>query len=435
MGTITDKITYLNTTKSQLKDQINYGLPTEKQITNSTTFRNYVSSIFEAFLEALRNPDTLFTNLPKTSGSGSNITLNNTANAPMRITLNPTALSQDGTPTPSSPQDIHTISGNNSVVVDNGNGLSQTNLINLGEIEYCKIGDYEDKFIRSGGEQLLNKSLGFTNAYITSTGSILNASTNALFNGYIAVEPNTSYTMSCNKSVNNLGISEFNGSQTFIKRTQANSATSNTIITDSSTRYLRVQFNYDNSTTITQTIIDGLEIMLNKGTTALPYVPYEKGWYIKKNIGKYAINTNNISARTSYTNIDYAQIPKPTDAINYNVWGHSQVLCNKATWSNSTSTLDSVDNIGIIFTGTAQNVYWIGFSKNTALSSMKTQLEGTIIYYILATPTYTKITGELANQLEQVYKGMLSYDGTTNISQVNNDLAFVINASALEDLM
>ena len=91
---ISDKLTYLNTTKSQLKDQINYGLPTEKQITSSTTFREYVGSIFEAFLEALRNPDTLFTNLPKTSASGSQITLNGTANAPMRITLNPTAISQ-----------------------------------------------------------------------------------------------------------------------------------------------------------------------------------------------------------------------------------------------------------------------------------------------------------------------------------------------------
>ena len=91
---ISDKLTYLNTTKSQLKDQINYGLPTEKQITSSTTFREYVGSIFEAFLEALRNPDTLFTNLPKTSGSGSQITLNGTAYAPMRITLNPTAISQ-----------------------------------------------------------------------------------------------------------------------------------------------------------------------------------------------------------------------------------------------------------------------------------------------------------------------------------------------------
>lgn len=114
---ISDKLNYLIETKSQLKDMINYGLDDDNKITSSTTFRNYVSSIFEAFLEALRTPDTLFTNLPKITGTGSNITLNDTANAPMRIMLNATDITQAGTPTPSSPQDIHTISGSNKVVV------------------------------------------------------------------------------------------------------------------------------------------------------------------------------------------------------------------------------------------------------------------------------------------------------------------------------
>ena len=94
MGTISDKLTYLNTTKSQLKDMINNGLDDNNKITSSTTFRNYVTSIFNAFLEALRTPDTLFTNLPKKSGTGANITLNDTANAPMRITLGSRALEQ-----------------------------------------------------------------------------------------------------------------------------------------------------------------------------------------------------------------------------------------------------------------------------------------------------------------------------------------------------
>ena len=50
MGTTAQKLEYLWTTKSQLKDMINYGLD-ENKITSSTTFRDYVSSIKEAFLE------------------------------------------------------------------------------------------------------------------------------------------------------------------------------------------------------------------------------------------------------------------------------------------------------------------------------------------------------------------------------------------------
>ena len=121
MGTISDKLTYLNETKSQLKDMINYGLPTENQITNETTFRNYVKGIFEAFIESLRDSTTLYTNLPKISGNGTQITLNDTANVPMRITLKASELSQDASPTPDTPQDIHTISGDNSIVVSGKN--------------------------------------------------------------------------------------------------------------------------------------------------------------------------------------------------------------------------------------------------------------------------------------------------------------------------
>ena len=121
MGTTAQKLEYLGTTKSQEATMINYGLQDADKITNSTTFRQYVNKIKEAFLESLRNPDTLFTNLPKKSGTGANITLNDTANAPMRIELGASELSQSGTPTPSSPQDIHTISGSNKVVVEGQN--------------------------------------------------------------------------------------------------------------------------------------------------------------------------------------------------------------------------------------------------------------------------------------------------------------------------
>lgn len=48
--------------------------------------------------------------------------------------------------------------------------------------------------------------------------------------------------------------------------------------------------------------------------------------------------------------------------------------------------------------------------------------------------TYTKITGTLAEQLEYVYQLMKSYKGQTNISQINNDLPFIIDSTALKDL-
>ena len=56
------------------------------------------------------------------------------------------------------------------------------------------------------------------------------------------------------------------------------------------------------------------------------------------------------------------------------------------------------------------------------------------IYYVLATPTTTEITDtDLIAQLEAL-KNAESYAGTTNISQVNDDLPFIITASAIKDL-
>ena len=60
-------------------------------------------------------------------------------------------------------------------------------------------------------------------------------------------------------------------------------------------------------------------------------------------------------------------------------------------------------------------------------------LNGLDYSYVLATSTNTEITYQpLIDQLNNLEKAM-SYNGQTNISQVNNDLPFVISASALKD--
>ena len=56
------------------------------------------------------------------------------------------------------------------------------------------------------------------------------------------------------------------------------------------------------------------------------------------------------------------------------------------------------------------------------------------VYYAMATPTYTQITGTLETQLENVYKNMLSQKVQTNISQVNNDLSFNLSVQAIEEI-
>ena len=698
---ISDKLTYLNTTKSQLKDQINYGLPTEKQITSSTTFREYVGSIFEAFLEALRNPDTLFTNLPKTSASGSQITLNGTAYAPMRITLNPTAISQETTlgsnlvdflnptnvtqgsydsttkvytsnaltgnwkglniyvnatpiilptgnstfyysadirlksgtyannisvmrtgtnltdvtssvtgttnptisssfqryvfkvdyvnssesevtyvnhylqlktnadnavlevknimvsktntdyeiytygasPNPSYPQDIHTISGNNSVVVEgknlaksfyvnnrtsayqgvlyvdfnlepnttytisfngtnedkyyfnenifttapyititnerftktlttkssiptggyiDGQGwlilknqsgntnanifsevqlekgstattytpyVSQTNPINLGEYELGTIGDYKNEFVRSGGENLCDYDINtdYTNQYLDNSGNWVTAVGYTYTKQKINITAKTISVSIGSKVGNpNIRIGQFKSDGTFITRTLINTNTNN-ITLDNNCSYIWLSIDKD---TTNNSYFKNISI--NYGTTALPYVPYEKGWYYKQGIGKVVLDgTESWQERTNSNNVK--QFYCDTTLTDVLMGADNMQLCNYAKFNRSTFNWGSVGDFSILDN---TKRFYICVNSSTTLSDFKTTIaSNNIIAYVqLATPTYTKITGELAQELEQVYKGMLSYDGTTNISQVNNDLAFELVGSAIEEL-
>ena len=75
-------------------------------------------------------------------------------------------------------------------------------------------------------------------------------------------------------------------------------------------------------------------------------------------------------------------------------------------------------------------------NRYTSADDFKTWLSNNnvFVYYPVATSTTTQITdATLISQLEAL-KGAVSYAGQTNISQVNDDEAFIISASALKDL-
>ena len=77
---ISDKLTYLNTTKGKIKDAINLA---GANITDDT-FRSYPDKLKEAYVDIINNgTDELYSNFPKVSQTGEEIALNGTYNAPM----------------------------------------------------------------------------------------------------------------------------------------------------------------------------------------------------------------------------------------------------------------------------------------------------------------------------------------------------------------
>ena len=157
MGTISEKLTYLNETKTKLKNVINYS---GTNITDDT-FRSYPEKLYDKFVDFVTNgTDSLYSSLPKVTGEDTELTLNNTANGVLKLDFKGNT-SQDGEPTPENPQDIHVVTGDNDITIKNqDNTQSQTYRVSLGIIELCKIGDYQDYIYKENGNWYKYNAVG-----------------------------------------------------------------------------------------------------------------------------------------------------------------------------------------------------------------------------------------------------------------------------------
>lgn len=89
MGTVSDKLSYLNQTKGKIKEIINYS---GDKINNETTFRDYPRKLFDNYIDILNDKGKeLWNNLPHVSNEVSNdyVALENTTKAPMKIEIIP----------------------------------------------------------------------------------------------------------------------------------------------------------------------------------------------------------------------------------------------------------------------------------------------------------------------------------------------------------
>lgn len=544
MGTISDKLTYLDETRENIRQSIN---SIGGNLTNSDTFRSYSDAI-----------DEIYEKFPKVEGTGSNITLENTMEASIKSELNGNT-TQSGTPTPDSPIPVNVVSGRQDIVVNNKNYLvpynesnvgvdistenytmtingtstggsnfawssnfylkagtyrintkyvsgtinnnvqlifrkynSNENLlgltfgssnyqnnrnetfvldedtyvrytayvggsgriydnfkfniqltqsasadynfepytgqsyeINLGNIELCKINTYKDMIFRSKGVNLFDGSIYKENVVISSTGV---ESYNGNFNLYkMYLKPNTTYTIqfkSTDTTVRSSRYIAYKSNDTFIEMVK--------------------EFTYDTNESVVQTFTTPNEtsyvlfhigklisnLMINEGSTALPYEPYNsKGkWLLHKEIGKAVLDGSESWNTHAYGTNSYELEMR-------------QILSNGSkitTLSNLFKGIpydDRATSGNNIIYKDLLNTLIVRNTNITTLSDFKTLLSNSnlILYYVLATPTTTEITDtELIEQLEE-FGDAKSYEGTTNIN-VDGDLPIILNVKALEDI-
>ena len=300
-------------------------------------------------------------------------------------------------PNPDNPQDIHVVSGDNTINICGKNLFDKTSNI------------------------VLNK-------YIGGDGTIQNEALNWYQEDYIEVKPSTNYIMSSNSS-QTVRIALYDENKTFISRVYSTGNIQAT--TTATTKYIRLS-GYNN-------INDN--IMLNVGTTALPYEPYQSQnysinlgsmelckigdyqdriykdngkWYLNKQIGKVVIDSfatkigstaNNQFSTTAISNI---LNPQYGTII-------SNILSNRFI-SKAPNTIYSNDILGIGI-NTNKSIT-IGFGLSSGIDTLEKANQWltnniTYAYYPLATPEYTEITDTTLlaqlNALEQITQYKQTY--------------------------
>lgn len=335
-------------------------------------------------------------------------------------------------PSPDYPQDIHVVTGNNNV------GVTGKNLFSLDNIQENGTGrvSYEIE----NNKIIISATSGGTYRFISKQID------NLVIGQEYSVKIGTYKDTSTNK-IAQWGITKSNGSYYDVVQKLSSSQQITIIPTETSISF-RAGY-LTNSCTSGDTLTLG-DIQLEEGSTATSYVPYyhqdyplnlgsielckigdcqdylykENGnWYKYGAIGKVVLDgtEENINYQSTYQRINIPFNLQTQD------WGLlAFTLCNYYTIGN-TETVDGSFNI------TRTTLMFKNNSLNS-LNEWKTWLSthNTSVYYILDTRIITQITDTtLIEQLEAIYNAM-STEETTNISQTNTDLPFIINATALK---
>jgi phage minor structural protein len=309
-------------------------------------------------------------------------------------------------------------------------------------IELNKIGTYQDIIFKSSGKNLFNGNIvnmalsnniiavnsSYRGYYTTcKEGDIFSVSRDSLSNNRFRV------VFSSEEPANN--VETFGGTGNV--GTYDSSLKIENIVAPQNANYIFIYLS-NQSDTIPN-------IMLNEGTTALPYEPYGKDYYIKKEIGKVVLDGSENWGLTS------SSVASGTKRFYYN---DTQYFNDKNVSSNIVYCLSNMfKGIGwtsMYSTDTTTKYAVCLYCDNTGLGRINLRIEDTIasdvttlkswlgtnkpiVYYVLNTPTYTKVTGELLEQIEAL-ENATTYDNVTNILQSNTDLPLYVDIEYLQPL-
>lgn len=351
---------------------------------------------------------------------------------------------QEGTPTPSAPIDVKTVTGENNIRISNADNT-----------------EYDDFRVDLGGKNLLalpnTSSITYTTIISEDVNNViikpLRKGQCFIYKNIVTnLEKGKQYTLSADITIEgssysgSLNIYYVNSTNNVEYLGYLNNVTkSRTITIPDDFVNLRLYF-YCNGQNddFSQEQASYLNIQLEKGTTATQYSPYNPNpielckigdyqdylykendtWYLHREIGKVVLNgSENWNVNRTGTVNWYYQLQNAVSNFNYDS-DHSNYLSNigvKASVGNTTTT----QGVFILSTGELRVRYGI----EDTVANWKAFLDTTnmLLYYPLLNPTTSEITDTtLLSQLEAIKNASL-IPGTNEITQLPSDLPFILN--------
>lgn len=305
--------------------------------------------------------------------------------------------------------------------------VSQTYPINL-PFELCKIGDYQDRIFKSSGKNLFNPSVATQNCTVNNgVITITSNSTDVYIQGaYSYTEANKFLTLEAGnyyiKSTNSNVRVTLYGEGGF----GLDTSSTQPVNVSSTTKFGGIRIRSSSSL---QNVSFG--IMLSTEDTM--FEPYGTDWYKYGAIGKVVLDGSESGWSAD------SQRYKITNIINGKAYSTFDVntplaYSNYFKWKNGLSGVFVYGAFWYLTNGKDLSMQKDENPNTTTLATFKTWLSthNTTVYYVLATPTYTKITDNtLLGQLEAIKK---SYNEQTNVSQTSNDLPFILDITALKEI-
>ena len=521
-------------------------------VTNSTVTN-------QEFNDLKNRYESLINTLPKVTGTGTDITLNNTSEYYMESILNSTELTQDGTPTPDNPVDVNVITGSNNVKLESKNLFNKNNIndfysyqtnvtinddksititgdsnsgahyavlrpfhqfktgktytisfdyegnlgqmimfktlwetqgnrtttkrltfsitendttllglgfyvdtnrtlkvyniqieedstateyieheeqnypIDLGNLEYCKIGDYADQFIRTSGKNLA-KPLRY-GVYNASTGEYIYSTDYTCSSEPITITSNE-YIFSIDGIASGGYAYEFSSSNSYLRRVYIDNTGIYTPTSDAS--YFQYVFK---DATVSNVPLNS-NVQIEEGNTVTDYEPYGiNEWYLKKNIGKVTFDGSDdevyekVYGTIKENKCLFTLKNAPHNDSDYNLIKSNRFEARQGLtpyYNEGINITVFHDYIGLILNADKLTEY------TTDALRVFFQNNNTDVYLVTETPTYIHTSQAdypiLRSQLENLYNNANSYKGQTNITQTNDGLPFNIELSALRDL-